>query len=341
MSVDAAPSWRSRGAHTAGFATVTVVLAVLFLVSIGVGAKYYPITEVWQALWHYDGSYAADVIHELRLPRTLLGLLVGACLGLAGSLMQALTRNPLADPGILGVNAGASAAVVLAVGLLGVTGYFGYIWFALFGAIAAATLVYLLGNTGGGRSNPVRLVLAGAAIGACLTGFVAGVSALDAATFDYLRFWTVGSLAGHSPHVLLGMLPFAACGIVIALALSRGLNSVALGDDLAASLGVNLRRTRVLAIIAVTLLCGSATAAAGPIGFVGLVIPLLVRSFVGPDQRLIMPFSMLLAPCLLLAADVIGRVVLADGELEVGAVSAVLGAPVFIAMVRRRKLPSP
>lgn len=340
MSVGAASPSRYRPRYAIGLAVVAATLGLLTVLSIGVGAKYYPASEVWEVLWGNESGYVADVIYELRLPRTLLGVLVGASLGLAGSLMQALTRNPLADPGILGVNAGASAAVVLAVGLLGVTGYTTYAWFALLGAIATATLVYLLGRTGGGRSSPVRLVLAGAAIGACLTGFIAGMSALDAATFEYLRFWTVGSLAGRPPQVLTGMLPFAIVGILIALGLARSLNTVALGDDLARALGVNLTRTRVLSIVAVTLLCGSATATAGPIGFVGLVVPLIIRSFVGSDQRWVLPFSMLLAPCLLLTADIIGRVVLVNGELEVGAVTALIGAPVFIAMVRRGRLPS-
>lgn len=337
MSVDA-PAVRTRPRYAAALAAAAAILGLLVLLSIGVGAKFYPPVQVWDVLWHDDGSYAADVIRELRLPRTLLGLMVGVALGLAGSLMQALTGNPLADPGILGVSAGASAAVVLAVGVIGLTSYTGYIWFALLGAFAAATLVYLIGQTGAGRASPVRLVLAGAAIGACLTGFIAGVSGLDAATFDHLRFWTVGSLAGHAPQVLTGMLPFAAVGAAIALALARALNAVALGDDTARSLGVRLIRTRALGILAVTLLCGSATAAAGPIGFLGLVVPLAVRSFVGPDQRWIMPFAMLVSPCLLLSADILGRIVLPDGELEVGAVTALLGAPVFIAMVRRGKL---
>ncbi|MEU6859329.1 iron chelate uptake ABC transporter family permease subunit [Glycomyces sp. NPDC046736] len=336
MPVDA-PA-RGRAPNAAGLGVLAVVLGALVVLSVGVGAKFYAPLEVWDALWHPGSSYAADVIHELRLPRTLLALMVGASLGLAGALMQALTGNPLADPGILGVNAGASAAVVLAVGA-GISAYAGYVWFALAGAFIAAAVVYLIGRTGGGRSSPVRLVLAGAAIGACLTGFVAAVSALDAATFDHLRFWTIGSLAGHAPHVLAGMVPFAFGGIAIALTLSRSLNAVALGDDTARALGVRLTRTRILSLLAVTLMCGSATAAAGPIGFVGLVIPLIVRSFTGPDQRWIIPYSMLLAPCLLLAADIAGRVVLPDGELEVGAVTALLGAPVFIAMVRRGKVP--
>ncbi|KAB8162846.1 iron chelate uptake ABC transporter family permease subunit [Streptomyces sp. 3MP-14] len=328
---------RSPLARAGGLALAGVVLGCLVVLSTWLGARATGPGEVLRALWSDDGSYTAALVRELRLPRTLTGLLVGAALGAAGALMQALTRNPLADPGLLGVNAGASAAVVLAVGVLGVTDFGGFVWFAFGGALLATCAVYALGASGRGRGSPVRLVLAGAAVSACLSGLIAGVTVLDAATFDYLRFWTVGSLAGRRPELVADLVPFVLVGLVLALALTRPLNGIALGEDTARALGVNLARTRLLGVLAITLLCGSATAAAGPIGFVGLVVPLVARRLTGPDLRWSLPYAMVLAACLLLAADTAGRLVLPEGELEVGAMTAVLGAPVFVAMVRRQR----
>ena len=325
-----------RLARAGGLALATALLGCLVVLSTWLGARETSPAEVLRALWSDDGSYTTSLVRDLRLPRTLTGLLVGAALGAAGALMQALTRNPLADPGLLGVNAGASAAVVLAVGVFGVGSFGGYVWCAFGGALLAAVAVYALGASGRGRGSPVRLVLAGAAVSACLSGLIAGVTVLDAATFDYLRFWTVGSLAGRRPELVADLLPFVLVGLVLALALTRPLNGLVLGEDSARALGVNLARTRLLGVVAITLLCGAATAAAGPIGFVGLVVPLAARQLTGPDLRWSLPYAMVLAACLLLAADTAGRLVLPDGELEVGAMTAVIGAPVFVAMVRRR-----
>ncbi len=313
------------------------LLLLLTVVSTWVGTKDTSLAEVWRALWSDDGSYTTEVIRELRLPRTMVGLMAGAGLGAAGAIMQSLTRNPLADPGLLGVNAGASAAVVFGLGVVGVSGYPTLVWFSFVGAALTTVVVYVLGASGRGGASPVRLALAGAAISASLSGLIAGLTVFDAATYDYLRFWMVGSLAGRSSDLVPQMLPFVTVGLVIALLLARPLNALALGDDLGRALGARIARTRLLGVVAVTLLTGTATAAAGPIGFVGLVIPLVARWFTGPDLRWVLPYSMLLAPCLLLGADIVGRVVLPRGELEVGAVTAVIGAPVFIAMVRRRK----
>ncbi|MFI2027685.1 FecCD family ABC transporter permease [Streptomyces buecherae] len=313
------------------------LLLLLTVVSTWVGTKDTSLAEVWRALWSDDGSYTTEVIRELRLPRTMVGLMAGAGLGAAGAIMQSLTRNPLADPGLLGVNAGASAAVVFGLGVVGVSGYPTLVWFSFVGAALTTVVVYVLGASGRGGASPVRLALAGAAISASLSGLIAGLTVFDAATYDYLRFWMVGSLAGRSSDLVPQMLPFVTVGLVIALLLARPLNALALGDDLGRALGARIARTRLLGVVAVTLLTGTATAAAGPIGFVGLVIPLVARWFTGPDLRWVLPYSMLLAPCLLLGADIVGRVALPRGELEVGAVTAVIGAPVFIAMVRRRK----
>ena len=323
--------------RSAGLVVAVAVLAVLCLLSLAIGSRYIPLDTVWHALWTDDGSDEAFIVADLRIPRTLLGLGVGAALGLTGALMQALTRNPLADPGLLGVNAGASAAVVVAIAAFGITAPAGYVWFSFAGAGIAAVLVYLLGATGRVVS-PERTVLAGAAISAALFAFVSAVLLLSVDTFDSYRFWDVGSMAGRNMGVVGMLAPFLLAGIVLALALGRSLNVLALGDQTGAALGVRVGRTRLLTALAVTLLCGAATAAAGPIGFVGLVVPHVARMIVGPDQRWVLPYSLVMAPILLIGADIVGRVVLPSGELQVGIVTAVIGAPVFVALCRRRRL---
>ncbi|MFF9794079.1 FecCD family ABC transporter permease [Streptomyces bacillaris] len=312
---------------------------LLFLVALStwIGAKDTSLGQVWTAIWNDDGSYATDVIRQLRLPRTLVGLMTGAALGVAGAVMQAVTRNPLADPGLLGVNAGASAAVVFGIGVIGLAGFGSLVWFSFVGAALTTVIVYVLGASGRAGPTPVRLALAGAAVSASLSGVIAGLTVFDSATYDYLRFWMVGSLAGREPQLVVQLLPFIVVGLVIALLLARSLNSLALGDELGRALGARIARTRLAAVVVVTLLCGASTAAAGPIAFVGLVVPLVARWLTGPDLRWALPYSMLLAPVLLLVSDIIGRVALPGDELEVGAVTAVIGAPVFIAMVCRRK----
>lgn len=320
-----------------GLLPALAVLGLCVVLSLAVGAKAIPPAEVWNALWHGAGPYEHSVITQLRLPRTLLGVLVGAALGLAGALMQALTRNPLAEPGVLGVNSGAAAAVVVAVFAFGATGQT-QVWFAFAGAGLAAVAVYLLGGRGPSSTAPMRLALAGTALAAVLHGLVHGVIVLNDAVFDRIRFWQVGSLAGRDLDVLGQVWPFLACGIALALLLGPSLNAVALGDDLAAALGAGAARTRALTALAVVLLCGAATAAAGPIWFVGLVIPHIARSITGPDQRWLLPYSALLGATLLTGADTLGRVVLPSGELEVGIITAFIGAPLFIALVRRTRM---
>ncbi|MCC5578409.1 iron chelate uptake ABC transporter family permease subunit [Microtetraspora sp. AC03309] len=323
-----------------GLVLSLLALGAAVMASLAVGAQSIPFDEVWRALWHGGGSEHAVVVRELRLPRTLLGLGVGAALGLAGALVQALTRNPLGDPGLLGVNAGASAAVVVAIAFLGITTPLSYVWFAFAGALGAAVAVYALGSRGRGGATPVRLALAGTAVGAALQALVSGIVMVDLNAFDKFRFWAVGSLSGRDLNVLAELLPFLAVGIVLALALARPLNSMALGDDVARALGVRLTRTRVLGAVAVVLLCGSATASVGPLMFVGLAVPHLARAVTGPDQRWLMPYSVVLAAVLLLAADVVARLVAWPGELEVGLVTAFLGAPVLIALVRGVRMAS-
>ena len=309
------------------------VLVLVGLLSIAVGAKAIPLGTVWHELTRYDGSVDGVVIRSLRLPRTILGIAVGAALGLAGALMQALTRNPLADPGILGVNAGAAAAAVAAISLLGLTSPLAYVWFALAGAAIAAVFVYL-----SGRTTPILLALAGAAVSAVLGAFVAGLTLVNQNAFDAYRFWSVGTLAGRPFAILPDIAPFLLVGAVLALGLTRPLNALALGEDTGRALGLRPGRTRVLGMLAVTLLCGAATAAVGPIGFVGLAVPHLARGLTGPDQRWVLPYSLVLAPILLLGADILGRVRARPGEIQVGIVTAFLGAPVLILLAHRRRV---
>ncbi|WKX74162.1 iron ABC transporter permease [Streptomyces sp. XD-27] len=312
------------------------MLALATAASIAVGSKPIPLDQVWHGLFHYTGDKSDVVIRDVRLPRTLLGLLVGMGLGLAGAVMQALTRNPLADPGLMGVNAGASAAVVSAISFLGVTSLTGYVWFAFLGAAVASALVFALGGSRG--ATPVRLALAGSAVYSALYGYVYAVQLLDSAALDRMRFWTVGSLASANMTVVQQVAPFLLVGLVLALALGRPLNAIGLGDDTARALGARLGRTRALAMIATTLLCGAATAACGPIAFVGLMVPHMVRTITGPDLRWIMPYAAVLSPVLLLVSDVIGRVVTRPSELQVGVVTTLIGGPLFIYLVRRRRM---
>ncbi len=325
-------------ARAVGLPLAALGLAAVVLLSIGVGAKGIPLGDVVDGLLGDDGCESAAIVRELRIPRTLVGIAVGVALGVAGALMQALTRNPLADPGLLGVEAGASAAVVVAIAWLGLSEPGAYVWFAFAGAAVASVMVYVLSSRGRSGATPVRLALAGTAVAAALTAFVYGVTLLDPEAFDEFRFWDVGSLVGRDLTILGDVGPFLLAGLVLAVALARPLNALALGDDSGRALGAHVGRTRALGALAITLLCGGATAVAGPIWFVGLAIPHVARAIVGPDQRWVLAYSLLLAPILLLGADVVGRLVVRPSELEVGIITALVGAPVFIALVRRTRI---
>jgi iron complex transport system permease protein len=321
-----------------GLLVAVAVLLVVLLCSIAFGSKPIPVGTVWSALVDGGASNDALIVRSLRVPRTLLGLEVGVALGLAGALMQGVTRNPLADPGLLGVDAGAALAVVIAIYTLDVTALTGYVWFAFAGAALASLVVYSLGSLGRGGATPVKLALAGAALSALLTALTSAVLLLDLETLDQFRFWVVGSLAGRGSEVVAQVTPFLVVGTVLALLAARSLNTLALGDDVARSLGQRVGLARGVAAVAIVILCGGATAAAGPIAFVGLTVPHVARAICGPDYRWILPWSLVLAPTLLLSADVIGRVIARPGEVQVGIVTAFVGAPFFIALVRRRKL---
>ncbi|MER7818147.1 iron chelate uptake ABC transporter family permease subunit [Streptomyces sp. NPDC096153] len=332
-----APEPRKRHAlRAAGLLLAVGVLLLVCVASIAIGAKSVPVADVWHGLFQNSGTGNDVVIRDVRVPRTVLGLMVGVALGLAGAVMQALTRNPLAEPGLLGVNAGAAAAVVTAISFLGVTSITEYVWFAFLGAGVVSVVVYVLGGSRG--ATPVRLALAGTAATAALFGYVNAVQLLDSAALDRLRFWTVGSLASADPATIGKVAPFIGAGVVLALLIARPLNALEMGDDTARALGAHLTRTRVLAMVAVTLLCGAATAACGPIVFIGLMVPHLVRAITGPDMRWILPYAAVLSPVLLLGSDVVGRVVARPSELQVGVVTAFIGGPVFIYLVRRKRM---
>ncbi|MGW6007904.1 FecCD family ABC transporter permease [Streptomyces sp. NPDC055210] len=318
---------------------VALLLATAVL-SVMVGARTIAPGTVWDALFHFDNSDEHLMVRELRVPRTLIGLLAGVCLGLSGALIQAFTRNPLADPGILGVNSGASLAVTFAVAVLGIGGASQFLWFALGGAFVLTVLVYALGAIGPDRASPVKLTLAGVAFSAVCSGITSALVLKSTATLDVMRFWGVGSIGGRSLDILPLALPLIGTGVLLGLASARSLNALALGDDSARALGTRLTLTRVTVVLAITLLAGTAVAVAGPISFVGLMVPHTVRWFVGPDQRWILPLTVLVAPSFLLVADIVGRVVLPNGELRVGLVTALVGAPLLVVLVRRRKVSS-
>lgn len=319
-----------------GLILALVLLAALLVTSVMVGSKVFSPAVVWDALFHPSADFDHFAIRDFRVPRTIVGLVVGAALGVAGALIQALTRNPLADTGILGVSAGSSFGVTVAVGLLGVRNISGYMWFAFAGALIVTTMVLLLGATRRGQS-PIVMVLAGVCVGAVLYAAADALTLTDPDAFDQMRSWNAGTILGRPLDVVWPLAPFLAIALVVAFAVARPLNGLALGDELAAAQGVRLARTRILTVFALSLLAGGATAIAGPIGFVGLMVPHVARWITGPDQRWILAYSVVLAPSLLLASDILGRVVMHPSEIPVGVVTAFVGAPVLIALVRSRK----
>lgn len=327
------PNLRSR---TLGLLICAALLLATCAASLAIGTENVSLGTVWSALTDYRDIGDEWIVHDLRVPRTVLALLVGVALGLSGALIQAVGRNPLADSEVLGINSGAALFVVSAIAFLGVTGIWTYIWFAFAGALFAMVLVYLVGMTGRATVTPVRVLLAGVAIGAVMDGIGFAVRLRHPRAFDNMRFWDAGALDGRPLDVAAAIGPFILVGVVLCLLVARSLNVTALGDDLAKSMGGNVVRTQVLSLVAVTLLAGAATAGAGPIGFVGLMVPHAVKRFTGPDWRWILGYAVFAAPALLLAADVVGRVIIRPAELPAGIVTAFLGAPVLIWLIRKR-----
>ncbi|WP_443071960.1 FecCD family ABC transporter permease [Streptomyces sp. NBC_01477] len=323
---------------------LAVALTVLCLLSIALGALSIPPGQVARALAGHPSSHVVnDVVWSVRVPRTVLGLSAGAALGLSGALMQALTRNPLADPGLLGVSAGASFGIVVAIAVFGVGSLYGYVWFAFAGALATSVVVFVLGRSGRSGATPVKLALAGVAVTFLLFSLTNAIVLTDPDALDRYRFWSAGTLADQDTHVVLSMLPFLGAGALLALATAPALNSLALGDDVAASLGRRTGLVRLQGVVAVMLLTGASVAVIGPVVFLGLVVPHIARllaqwSGLGPDHRWLLPLSAAVAPCLLLCADIIGRVVARPTEIQAGVLVAFIGGPFFIALVRRSKL---
>jgi iron complex transport system permease protein len=318
-------------------AMLLLALVATGLLSLALGSRSIPLGAVVDVLFHDDGSEAATIVHALRIPRTALAITVGVALGVAGALMQGHTRNPLADPGLLGVEAGASCAVVLAIYSLGIDDLAGYSWFALAGAGLAAAAVFAIGSTRRGP-DPVSLVLAGAAVSALLAAVTQAIVVRDAQTLDAYRFWVVGSASGRTLSVFWEVLPFLVVGLLLAALSAPGLNLLQLGDDVASSLGLSPWRQKALGVAAVMLLTGAATAACGPVGFVGLVVPHLARRLGGVDYRWVVPYSGLLGGLLVTGADIVGRLVVRPAELRVGIVMALIGGPAFVLLVRRARM---
>lgn len=329
-----------RHRRTMGLTGGIAVLVLLVLCSLAIGSRSIPLADTFAALWAFDPHNDLHlVIRESRLPRTIIALVAGMALGAAGAVMQAVTRNPLAEPGLLGINAGAAAAVIIGVSTLGLTAIMDYVWFAFAGAGLAGAGVFILGRAHDAGTNPVRLILAGAGLSVTL-GSLTGIMILNTPPeiFDDFRNWLAGSVEGRGFDVAAVLALFSTIGLAAAFVIAGNLNTVALGNDLGRALGVSMRTTWVLACLSVMLLAGAATASVGPIGFVGLGAPHAARLVAGPDFRWILPFSALFAAILLLCADVLGRIIASPAEIAAGIIAMLLGGPFFVALVRRSRL---
>jgi iron complex transport system permease protein len=324
-----------RGLALAGLAALVVVTG---LASLAFGSNHLTLAQVVDTLVRPGPGELTAIVYGVRIPRTVLGIVVGGSLGVAGAVMQGHTRNPLADPGIFGVSAGAGLAVVIGVDVFGVVGTGFDVVFALVGAIVASIAVFAITAAGSGAASPVPLALAGSAISALLESVTSFIVLSDRNALEAYRLWVVGSLSGREIGIALSVAPFAIVGLVLALVNARALDTLGLGTEMARGLGENIVAARILGLAAITLLTAAATAAAGPIGFVGLVVPHLVRPLVGTGHRLLLPASALMGIALVLAADVVGRLIGGTGEVQVGIVLAVLGGPFFVAVARRRSL---
>ncbi len=317
-----------------------LALLLAVLLSLAVGARSIPPGEVFDVLLHGGHSDAAEVIRSMRVPRTLIGLMVGAALALAGTVLQGITRNPIADPGILGISQGASVAVVMAIAFAGVHTLTGYVWFAFGGAAIASVGAYAIASSGRGGATPVKLALGGAAINALLASVTVGILTTNAAALDEFRFWQVGSIAGRESDVVQQVWPFLLLGVALVLSVARGLDALALGEDVAKGLGQNVAAVRIVGGLGATVLTGVGVAAAGPIAFIGLAVPHIARAVVGNDHRWVLPMAALIGPVMLLVSDVVGRIVFPPGEVPAGVMTALIGVPFLVALVRRKAVPA-
>ncbi len=326
-----------RLTRLSGLLLALIGLSVVALLSLRIGSLGISTRDAWNALVDYDSTnYNEMVVRTLRIPRTVIALAVGAGLAVAGATAQALTRNPLAEPAILGVSGGASFAIVTAVFYLGMNAASQHVWFAFAGAFAAALLVLAVASAGQGGATPVKLALAGIVISALLGAWTSALLLLDDETMDVVRFWLAGSVAGRDLAVFWAIAPFLLGGTLLSLFLGHQLNIMSLGDETARALGMHVARTRLIGMALVVVITGAAVSAAGPIGFVGLATPHLVRALIGPDYRWVLPYSVLIGAMLLTGADIVGRVVARPGELQAGIVTALVGAPFLVYLARQR-----
>ncbi|MFD5746484.1 FecCD family ABC transporter permease [Streptomyces sp. NPDC127033] len=344
-----AVEYRAPGGPTAvrrrlvgGLGALVVILVVVAVVSLAVGARALSPAEVWRGLFAVPDSdqrltEIRLIVRTVRVPRTVLAIVAGAALGVGGALIQGYTRNPIADTGLLGVNSGASFAVVSVIAVFGFTDPFQYVWFAFVGAAVAGVVVFGLASIGRGAGNPLTLALAGQGITVFLMAMTTAVSLSDQASLNALRFWNAGSVAGTGFDVIGPVTVFIAVGLVLALVTLPALNLLNLGDDVARGLGVNIALSRTVGIAAITLLAGAATAACGPIAFLGLMVAHIARYLTGPDYRWLVPYAGLLGSVVLLVCDIAGRLVVRPGELDAGVMVALLGAPFFAVLVWRGK----
>lgn len=328
---------RSNRIRSLWVAGLLALLAVFIVLSVTIGTRNVAWADIMAAIGGAQDNIGRASV-ALRIPRTLLALLAGGALGLAGAVMQGVTRNPLADPGILGVNMGASLAVVIGVAWFGMSSAYAYIWTAILGAACAAIFVYAIGSLGRGGATPLKLALAGAATSVAFASMVIAIVLPRGDIAGGIHSWQIGGVGGATYDRILPVLPFLVVGFAISLLSARKLNSLALGDELAAGLGESVAMARAVASLGAILLCGGITAVCGPIGFLGLVVPHVCRLLIGVDYRWLLPLSALGGACLLLAADVLGRVVARPAEIDVGIVTALIGAPFFIWIVRRQRV---
>ncbi|MBF2063091.1 MAG: iron ABC transporter permease [Calothrix sp. C42_A2020_038] len=312
------------------------VLLVCLIISVSFGAADIPLNQIIDAFIQFDGSREHLIIQTVRLPRSIIAIMVGAAMATAGAIMQGVTHNPLADPGILGVNAGAAFAVVLGIFAFGAATPNVYVWYAFLGAGVTVVSVYLLASLGRSGVTPLNLTIAGAAVSSLLASLTTGVLIVSQRTLEEIRFWLAGSLAGIDENIIYQVLPYILIGMILAFGLSRQITVMSLGEDIAKGLGQQTLWIKILAAVSVLLLEGSAVSVAGAIGFIGLIIPHIVRFVVGVDYRWILPYSALFGATLLLASDILARLVLRPQEIPVGVMTAVVGAPFFVYLAKTK-----
>ena len=333
---------RARRRRVLGAGALALVLAAVAGASLAVGARALSPGEVWQGLFGAAGgdqrlTEIALIVQTVRVPRTVLAIAAGVALGVGGALIQGYTRNPIADTGLLGVNAGASFAVVTVSILFGLANPYQYVWFAFLGAAAAGAVVFGLAGIGQGAGSPLTLALAGQGTAVFLAAMTTAIALTDQTSLNALRFWNAGGVAGVGFDVIWPVVVFIAAGLVLAATTLPAINLLNLGDDVARAMGVNIARNRTVGVVAITVLAGAATAVCGPIAFLGLMVAHIARYVTGPDYRWLVPFAGLLGAVVLLACDILGRVVTRPGELPAGVVVALAGAPFFAALVWRGK----